>query len=611
MSNDFKKVLVKDDRLMVTDSLNYAVLKGGQNVVSQVAAAITQSTSSISFNVQIPSEQTIVDRKLFIQSTVQIDFQTAAACTLVYGQNLSLAPFPIHQLCSTIQTTINNNVTSINIRDVLPFLVRSNDSRELQKSMSACPSLKDQVFFYSDGVGTAGQWAAGSVGASFPPNIPQYGNPGNVLGGFLNTIDTDIVGNGTYAGPGISNAAPTTGIQAVTLYQSQNSGATYNVQTSVESTFWRLIFTTVEPVLCQPFLWSNPVSNKQGMYGVQTIQLQYNIADASRAIRCTESFFGAAWVPGNAVTDISIPVAPAVTAVRNSNIIFKFLTPHPSDLLPARNVVPLLVYDRYFSNANNPSLSQSYTSSGIIQSNTYNLTQIPDKICIFLRKKMTTQRPTDTDGVPVITNISINFNNNAGLLSSSTIHDLYRYSVEAGSNQSFNEFCGQAYSNSPYSAGFPAVTNGVGATSQVIPTTGSYLMLDFATVVQLTEDYYAPGSLGNFQLQFQVTIQNQTTSVVAANTLELVLVVMNSGIMVTERGQTSTYTGILTKQDVLDASQQQPLSVTNVARMVGSGNLDRGRALPASIGNMINAKANPVLAQAVESSKNAMSKRLM
>jgi hypothetical protein len=51
--------------------------------------------------------------------------------------------------------------------------------------------------------------------------------------------------------------------------------------------------------------------------------------------------------------------------------------------------------------------------------------------------------------------------------------------------------------------------------------------------------------------------------------------------MVTDRGQTSTYTGILTKNDVLEASQQEPFSVMDVKRIVGSGQCDRGRALPA------------------------------
>ena len=607
MSNDFKKVLVKDDRLMVTDSLNYAVIKGGQNVVSQSQSAISQSTSSISFNLQVPSEQTIVDRKVFVTATVQIGWQTTGNPTLVYGQNIALAPFPLHQMCSTIQTTINNNVTSINIRDVLPFLVRSNDCRELQKSLSSCPTQPDSMFYYSDAVGSAGMYATG-VGAGSTPEILLNGNAGNTLGNFLTgSIDTDILPNGAYAGPNARNGVYNGALeQPVTLLYSAD-GITYFAQGTqggavASANFWRLVFTTTEPVLCQPFIFSDPVSNRQGMYGVQTIQLQYNIANADRVVRFVESGYT---TTSYNLTAFTVAQSAQVLNVTNARLILKYLTPHPSDLLPARNVIPLLTYDRYFSNSNNPVIPQNYASIVQIASNTYNLTQIPDKICIFFRKKMTNQRPTDSDGVPIIRNISINFNNNAGLLSSATLQDLYYYSVQAGSNQSFQEFCGQAY-----------VPDLVLKGSSVQPTIGSYLMLDFATIIQLTEDYYAPGSLGNFQLQFTCGLQGAGTQDISgnafeANTLETVLIVMNSGIMVTERGQTSTYTGILTKQDVLDASQQQPFGRMSVKRMVGSGHQDSGRALPAFLHNAMANKSAVVMPKPVEVAKDAMSRRLM
>ena len=583
MSNDFRKTLVKDDRLMVTDSLNYAVKKGGQSVVSQISSAIAQSSSTVNFNLQIPSEQTIVDRRVFIKSTVQIDFQTNN-CILVYGTNVSLSAFPFHQCCSTVQATLNNNVTSINIRDVLPFLVRSNDCRELQKTMSSCPSAPDSYFYPSTSGGVNAnltnlalqQYFPGGSNASGFAAYPQL--PNNQFGGLNCNFDTDILPNGAYAGFGPEPAAVNLALDApVTLYRL--SGGTYVPQGTITganaqaSTSWRLVFTTIEPVLCQPFLWSDPTSNKQGIYGLQTIQLQYNIADASRAFRVTEFSTAQLTTGAGGIGRITIANPPQVTAIANSSLQFKFLTPHPSDLLPARNVIPLLTYDRYFSNAVNAQYLADYASQVQIQSNTYNLTQVPDKICIFLRKKMSSQRPTDNDAVPVITNISLNWNNNAGLLSSAVLQDLFQYSVEAGSNQNYSEFIGQANSSKNYNG----VTNASGWNVPV-STVGSYLMLDFATVIQLTEDFYAPGSLGNFQLQFQLT--TTCKQAIEASTLELVLVVMNSGIMVTDRGQTSTYTGILTKQDVLDASQQEPYSITDVRRIVGSGHCDSGRALP-------------------------------
>jgi hypothetical protein len=343
------------------------------------------------------------------------------------------------------------------------------------------------------------------------------------------------------------------------------------------------------------------MSNTQGIYGVQTLQLQYNLTDPNRCFRLTNAQINAGTFNVENCT---------IQSVTNSQLIFKYITPHPSDLLPARNVIPLMTYDRYFSNASNTLLAANY-GTGQITSNTYNLTQVPDKICVFLRKKQTTQRPTDTDWSPVIQNISLNWNNNAGLLSSATLQDLYSYSVKAGSNQSFQQYCGQAYSNNS-SWLLPEASNNGYATK--IATVGSYLMLDFADVIQLTEDFYAPGSLGNFHLQFQLTIANQSAVAIPANTLEIVLVVCNSGIMVTDRGQTSTYTGILTKQDVLDASQGEALSSSDVKRIVGSGHMDRGRALPMKVCDMLRRERGqhnqPVLRPAVEP-PNKMSSRLM
>ncbi len=579
MSSDFKKVLVKDDRLMVTDSLNYAVYKGGQNVVSLTSAKVAESTSSVTFNTQIPSEQTIVDRHLFVDTSCLVTFNTSNAVKLVYGNNISLAPFPFQQGVTSTQTTINNNVTSIYTKDILPFLLRSNDSRELQKGLSSCPTMPDKLARYSDGL-----------------NGPDGQNPYNVLGNFVNSVDSDLLCNGAYAGYGpalpngtlaqIQNLASDF---AVTLLYSLD-GTNYlaqNPASPVASTNWALAFKTIEPVLCQPFLFSNPVSNKQGIYGIQTVQLQFNLADANRVFRCSDIDYISA-----------VPVAVSVTnasfkAVKNSKLIYKFLTPHPSDLMPARNVIPLLTYDRYFSTATNVALPAN--SATTISSNTYNLTQIPDKICVFFRKRLSTQTPTDPDISPVITNISINFNNNSGILASSTVQDLYRYSVQAGSNQSYQEYIGQSY----------------GKDSQLIPTVGSYLMLDFATVINLIEDYYAPGSLGNFQLQFNTTVYNQLNTQIPAGGLELVLVVMNSGVMVTERGQTSTYTGILTKQDVLDASQQNPLSITDVSRIVGSGHQDRGRALPAKLGQNASVQSKVVVPEQSKNLVSKMAQRLM
>ena len=66
-------------------------------------------------------------------------------------------------------------------------------------------------------------------------------------------------------------------------------------------------------------------------------------------------------------------------------------------------------------------------------------------------------------------------------------------------------------------------------------------------------------------------------------TPEIVVIPVNSGIMVTEKGQTSCYTGILTKADVLDAALQEPYSHMDIKRIVGRGHGDSSKALPKKI----------------------------
>ena len=47
--------------------------------------------------------------------------------------------------------------------------------------------------------------------------------------------------------------------------------------------------------------------------------------------------------------------------------------------------------------------------------------------------------------------------------------------------------------------------------------------------------------------------------------------VLVAGAVVNERGTSSTFLSLLTKQDALDALQQQPYSNSEIRRMVGGG----------------------------------------
>ncbi|MFM7978800.1 MAG: major capsid protein V20 domain-containing protein, partial [Candidatus Fonsibacter sp.] len=81
--------------------------------------------------------------------------------------------------------------------------------------------------------------------------------------------------------------------------------------------------------------------------------------------------------------------------------------------------------------------------SRILQSSSIQLTCIPDNIVVCVRKTVGNLTCEDTDSYATIKNISINFNRQAGLVSSMAPEQLYRNSVQSGlANRRWDECCG-------------------------------------------------------------------------------------------------------------------------------------------------------------------------
>lgn len=531
-SSDFSTVLVKDDRLAnLTDQITYAVNKGAQQISVADFNATSQSNSSHVYNIIVPSLETIIDRRVEWSSTVTLKITCdckANVQAINYGIRDVLGPFPLHQLIQTMSATINNNTVSLNVRDVLPAMLRMLDNRELAHYNNSTPVAYDQ---YRD-----------------------YANMGDALnssfGGFDNVSDPMIHPRGSFALDWA--ASDVTGTTPLTTTTGDLARTAY------------VRFTVTEPLLLSPFIFANPQSNNQGMYGVQNMSFNMNFGDTSRIWRHTDA-------GGSGIATVT---SVEIESFQNSKLSFNFLTAHPSDQLSSRCVVPFYEMPRYLTSQFDPILGAGAGQPGIpavpvfkqLVSQTISLNQIPDKLIIFVRPRVNAY---GSDFFLPIRKININWNNNTGVCSSYNQVDLWRCSVESGSNQSFDEFRGYAQRPSPVGPN-EEKTPGSGGGVRVL-TCGSVLALTMGTHVNLVEDYYSPGSIGQFSIQLSVDVDNYSTDPV---TPELVIVCMNSGSFATERGTSSTYTALLTKQDVLDASMQEAVPRGEYARLVGGGFLD-------------------------------------
>jgi len=547
-SSDFSKVKVLYDVLNTTDSVRYAVVAGAQNITPSKYNAISKSTSSVTFNIQTPSESTVIGRRFMIRNimelTVNATFQAGVTppetLAINYGYTESLAPFPFQTSLNTVQLTINNNTVSQNDKDVLFQLLRFNDRRDLARFNNTTPIMPDNYYSYQDAVGASnsplGAWNDVAHDQDFQPR------------GSFRVLSID--GNTPYAGG--------------------EDELTREI---------KIRFETIEPFMLSPLIWCDPKSNNQGFYGIQVLQIVFNLAaDTSRMLRSAQGpilakDYGASGAPGTTPNPAFADLKVALTDIEESQLFIQYYTRQPSDLVSARNCVPFAEYPRYLSpigqtiaaatkNVNTQVITPAKVTS--INSQSISLNSIPDKLIICVRKQVSKQTCYDSDHFFPITKIIVNFNNKAGLLSSATQYDLWRMSVESGSNQTWNEFSGWAATGKANGPG--GNPNGYNE----VPLVGSVLCLEMGNHIEL-DDVFSAGSIGQFQLQFQIDFENYSNQSFAANDLEICLITMNSGVFVLERGTSQTYTAILSRSDVLSAKSQPGMSGSDVKRLVGGG----------------------------------------
>jgi len=537
MSADFKTVLIKDARIAdITDQLSYAVQSGASSNTYQSFAAVSTSSSSMTFNVQIPSENIVVSREVLIQTdiafTINITGVPVGDVAFNYGESDALQAFPLNSLFTTASSQINNTNVSVNLQDVLPSILRLNNNRELYRYNGMCPVLPDQAYK---------QFLVG------------VGSSNNPLGDWNDqSYDGDLYPRGAYPA-------------SFTLLHTLSTGGTNTSITSTNVLDTWLITGTVtvtEPLLgLSPFVYGDAAYNKQGLVGINAMSFVFNIDSSCKRFFSTAST--AVLPSGASGFSVSLGTAAQANPFSNTRLLLNFLSTQPTDLISARNIVPYMDLPRYLSlQSSTGAIANGVTAT--LNSQNIQINQLPDYFIISVRKPMSTQTVKDSSTFLKINNISVNLNNTSGLLSSATAQDLWRISVNNHSQQSWAEFSG-ATSNADNVTGIgtPCVT------------TGSLLVLSPAYDLSLP-DFLSSGSIGQYNFQFQIGVTN-----IAGETItpEICIICVNSGIFTTIAGSSNIYTGILTKQMVLDAKTNEesvdPVSSVQYGRMVGGSMVNR------------------------------------
>jgi hypothetical protein len=244
----------------------------------------------------------------------------------------------------------------------------------------------------------------------------------------------------------------------------------------------------------------------------------------------------------------------------------KYMSLHASQYakLNSKNVLPydeIISYKKLFTVA----------ASGTQTTDVISLRQIPNYIYMVVKPQYNSQKPQFSNHLCFpISGMNITFNNVSGLLTSYTQEDLYQMSRRNGSMQTWSEFRG-------------VVKNKSGVEYAGI---GSIIVIDPVRDLGLS-DFLSSGSLGQFSFQATVTFDNITGHTFGAGTtsatsdefqaIEIATICNYGGILINDKGSSSTMSGLLTKQAVLEAKagKNPTINYEELNEMVG-GNFTKG-----------------------------------
>ena len=558
MSDAVKKLSVYDDRIIQTAPA-YAVERGALSLTNAPFVALSQTASQHTYNISVPSEGVFIDRAIewtsqcALQFVAQPNTASVGAPVVVFGRDCALAPFPLHSLVQTATATINDATVALNTGDVLYEVMRLTDLNR-NRTQRTCPTMLDSYASYNDAYQTQRNPLADYSASTDRSRVPN-GAWGQVYFTLPNGTIIPPTSSGTYTAQVGSANVTVTYTNGVPV---QSAGVSqYPIFASFRST---------EKVVLSPFIFSDVYENEVGIFGVQNIQLVFNMtspsqtAVAGRVLRSCSNITTISNVGYNTGTSAGTPFT-------NSRVNVIFLTPALSIPLPAKSICSYYEFPRYVSNQTfaTPLVAGA---SAQIASQTITLPCVPDLMIIYC--KPSAYSATDADWYLPITNISVNFDNFSGLLASVTTEQLYSMSVMNGLEMDYNQWLGYAMT---------AVGSGATPPSSAkVPLTGGFLVLKPSRDITLQEGI-APSVVGNYTFQFNATVNNWQSNAVSNATLYIVTA--NSGYFETVRGSSRVIKGVLNEADVINAPMAPAGTHANLQRIVG------GRGALHKLGNVL------------------------
>lgn len=547
--SDLSTFLIEDPRISKMETaVSMGVKDGPASSIVQKYKPNSNSTASCLFNVNIPSENTLIDPHFMVDATLQ--FRTTV--TLAVGDVISAVPaaFPLNQALQSATLSINNSKVSVQSAEILNVLTKQFHQKYLSKNLQGTPNFVDKYFGKS-----ADAYTARDNAGSYWSNVASAEKDSDTVG----RADCDCK---------ITLFRDAANNVAIDILGKPHTAATAGAHTI------HFEFKVREPIFGLPV--SALQENMGGLVGVKQVEFLLQWGEIKNCVNIHFAPAGAGVVPAFAFNQglnagFAGSVETSTLLTESSALVMRYMSLHPSQYakMKKRNVVPFEEFIAY-------SVAEDRNQQAMnITSNVISLRQVPDKIYICIRPQARDQKAIYSNNLAFpINTLNITFNNVSGLLTDHTLEDLYLMSRRNGSEQTWNEFRG-------------LVKDGAGEKLSL----GSVVVIDPTRDLGLS-DFLSAGSLGQYSFQATATSAGHSdallphTPATAANAntsitkVELTVIASYSGVMIIENGSSQSMTGLLTKQSVLEAKSKGSSNIDyeDVERVSGGSIMKQGKS---------------------------------
>lgn len=376
-------VNIEDPTAWLSEPVTYAIHRSGEQL--SYYPQLTSNTSNIgtTFEVSVPSMDTIIDRHIYLQMPVTITFTGTAPV----GQNLlqtgydAFRAWPLHAIMDTVGLSLNGNEISQDQRLIVPYLMRHEGFNQYTNfSLSTTPHYMDPAQTYDQLVGTLR----------------------NPLAGYGDTVDGTNTPRGAYP---------------VTVVSNTNTSATIEA-------------TIIEPLFVTPLIWGEAL--RKGLSGIDRMVLKIKWSQNLARI----------WSHSNAGG--SVFTTPPVVTLGTPQLNLRWMMPQSIYPQPDRFIYGYDAF-RIYPTSTNSVLAAG--ASRTVTLNNVQLRTVPDMIFLFARKRDTDLTYLDADSFAAITNVNITWGVQNGILATATQADLYQIARRNGIAMSWETWSGLPIAN--------------------------------------------------------------------------------------------------------------------------------------------------------------------